>query len=412
MLSRWRTVAGRGWDGQTLHNRWTVSDEPKLRLEEGRRLLDAGDPDGALRILSPLTGHPDPELSGEAWQLIGTARYRADDEPGALAAWKAAAERGGRGAWLGWRSVAEQLVRDGELEAAVDAYREADRRAPPGERGAIANRIAWLLKETGHDFAARRQFNRARGAYASYVPIVTLGVIAVCVGLFAVDALLSQGATLGGGFLGGSVGPLGLANLISGEAVARGEWWRILTSAFFHLGLVHLAFNMYVLYLYGQLVEQMYGHVEYAVIYLLCAAGGSVLTILVDPTQRAAGASGAIFGLVGMLFVVARRHHAVLGREARSVAAGVGSYLIFLLIFTFVVPGISWTGHIGGLLVGGLLGLLLPPTGVSTLAGMWRGPGGERLAAPMPGGLRVAVYAGVTVLLVVGSYVAVARPIG
>jgi len=389
-----------------------VSDEPTLRLAEGRRLLDAGDPDAALSILGQLTGHPDADIAGEAWLLVGAARYRTDDEPGAQAAWKAAAAGGGASAWLGWRSLAEQEVRDGELDAAVESYREADRRAPPAERGAIANRIAWLLKETGHDFAARRQFNRARGAYATSTPVVTWAIIAVCAALFAIDAVLSEGATLRGGLFGGAVGPLGAENLINAGAVAGGEWWRILSSAFFHLSPVHLAFNMYVLYLYGQLVERMYGPIEYAATYLLCAAGGSVLTILVDPTQSAAGASGAIFGLVGMLFVVSRRHHAVLGREARTMVAGVGSYLVFLLIFTFLVPGISWTGHLGGLAVGALLGLLLPPTGVATMAGLWRTSSGEQLARPMSVALRTAVYAGVAVLLVIGSYVAIGRFVG
>lgn len=389
-----------------------MTDEPTMRLDEGRRLLDAGDLTSAVRILAPLTGHPDPDLAGDAWQAIGTARYRDDDEPGALAAWQAAAIAGGRNAWLGHRSVAEQLVRDGELEAAIGAYREADRRAPPDERGAIANRIAWLLKETGHDFEARRQFNRARGAYATHVPVITYTIIAICVALFGVDVALSGGATLQGGFLSGSVGPLGQQNLINGFFVAGGEWWRILTSAFFHLGLIHLGFNMYVLYLYGPIVERMYGRLEYAAIYLLCAAGGSVLTILVEPRQSAAGASGAIFGIIGLLFAVSRRHHAVVGREGRAMMAGIGSYLVFLLIFTFVVPGISWTGHLGGLLVGAALGFLLPPTGVATLSGMWRTPAGERLHAGMPTALRAAVYAGVTVLLVAGSYVAVGNVIG
>lgn len=389
-----------------------MSDEPTLRLDEGRRLLDTGDPDAALRILGQLTGHPDADLAGEAWLLIGMARYRSDDEPGARAAWQAAAARGGSSAWLGWRSLAEQQVRDEELDAAVASYREADRRAPAVERGAIANRIAWLLKETGHDFAARRQFNRARGAYATHTPIVTWAIIAICAVLFGVDAILSGGTTIAGGLFSGSVGPLGSENLINAAAVARGEWWRIVTSAFFHLGLIHLAFNMYVLHLYGQLVERMYGPIEYAAIYLLCAAGGSVLTILVDPGQFAAGASGAIFGLVGMLFVVSRRHHAVLGREARTMVAGVGSYLVFLLLFTFLVPGISWTGHLGGLAVGAVLGLLLPPTGVATMAGMWRTPSGERLSGAMPRALRAAVYAGAAVLLAIGSYVAVERLIG
>ncbi len=388
-----------------------MSEEPTARLEEGRRLLDDGEHEAAIAAVLDLTTGPDADLAGDAWQLIGTARYRIDDEPGALDAWRSAAQANGRNAWLGWRSVAEQEVRDGDLESAISSYREADRRAPPAERGAIANRIAWLLKETGHDFAARRQFNRARGAYGAHTPIVTYAIIAICGALFGVDIVLSGGATLQGGLFG-NAGPLAESNLINTVAVAQGEWWRIFTSAFFHLGPIHLAFNMYVLFLYGAIVERMYGPIEYAAIYLLCAAGGSVLTILVDPAQFAAGASGAIFGLIGLLFAVSRRHHAVLGREARTVMAGIGSYLIFLLLFTFIVPGISWTGHLGGLVVGAALGFFLPPTGVTTLAGMWRSPTGERLAGAMPRSLRAAVYAGVAALLAIGSYVAVERLVG
>jgi membrane associated rhomboid family serine protease len=383
-----------------------MAAEPTLRLEEGRRLLDQGDPDAALRILGALTGHPDPDLAGEAWLLIGTARYRLDDEPGALAAWRTAAQAGGRTAWLGWRSAAEQQVRDGELEEAIASYREADRRAPPDERGAIANRIAWLLKETGHDFAARRQFNKARGAYAAHTPVVTYAITAICVALFVVDGGLS------GGGLGGGTGALGDQALINGYFVAAGEWWRIFTSAFFHLGLLHLGFNMYVLYMYGPIVERMYGPVEFAIAYLLCAAGGSILTILVEPDQFAAGASGAIFGLVGMLFVVSRRHHAVLGPQARRMVAGIGGYLVFLLIFTFLVPGISWTGHLGGLVVGAALGFALPPTGVATLSGLWRTPAGEQLHRVMPVALRAAVYVGVAAVLVAGTWVAIGNLTG
>jgi len=389
-----------------------MSDEPRTQLEEARRLLDSGDLEAATAILEPLSRNPDSDLAGEAWLLIGAARYRTDDEAGARIAWQESANTGGSSAWLGWRSVAEQQVRDGDLEGAITSYREADRRAPANERGPMANRIAWLLKETGHDFAARRQFNRARGAYATYTGYVTYAIIGICVALFGLDAVLSGGATLQGGLFGGAIGPLGLQNLIFGPAVAAGEWWRIFTSAFFHLGPIHLAFNMYVLYMYGQIAERMYGHAEYVAIYLLCAAGGSVLTILVDFTQSAAGASGAIFGLVGLLFVVSRRHHAVLGGEARRMMAGIGSYLVFLLIFTFVVPGISWTGHLGGLIVGAILGFLLPPTGVETLGGMWRTPTGERLMGVMPRPMRAAVYGGVAVLLVIGSYLAVGRLLG
>jgi membrane associated rhomboid family serine protease len=380
-----------------------MTDEATLRLAEGRRLLDGGDLDGALRILGQLTGHPDRNLAGEAWLLIGQALYRTDDEAGAMAAWQRAADSDGDSAWSGWRAVAEQHVRLGELEPAIEAYREAQRRAPPAERGAIVNRIAWLLKETGHDFAARRQFNRARGAYATYTPIVTWALVAINVIVFLVDGAMG-GLSLG---LFGGGGPLVEAGAVYGPLVAQGEWYRILTSAFLHLGLLHLAFNMYALYLFGPIVEQMYGHVEYLVIYLLCAAGGSVLTILLAPNQAAAGASGAIFGLFGLAFVVGRRHKVMLGPQARALLSQVGLLLVVNLVITFSVSGISWTGHVGGMIVGAVIGFLLPPTQVATLGGMWRTPTGERLERPMAGTLRLGVYLGVLVLLVVGSYIAV-----
>jgi membrane associated rhomboid family serine protease len=382
-----------------------MSDEPQLRLAEGQRLLDGGDLDAAVQILAPLSGHPDPELSTDALLAIGTARYRLDDEPGAVVAWRAAAERGGSKAWIGSRSVAEQMVRDGELDEAIAAYREADRTAPPAERGAIANRIAWLLKETGHDFASRRQFNRARGAYATYQAWVTWGIIGACAVVFAADFLLSGGSVtlLGGG------GPLVEAGLVYAPAVAAGEWWRIFTSAFLHLGLLHLALNMYGLYLFGPIVEQMYGHVEYFVAYMLCAAGGSVLTILAAPQSGAAGASGAIFGLLGMAFVVSRRHHVMLDRRTRAILSQVGTLLVINLFLTFSLRGISWTGHVGGLAVGVVIAWLLAPDQVATLGGMWRAPDGGSLARRVPLGLRAAAYLLVAAVLAVGTWVAIVR---
>ncbi|PZR64939.1 MAG: hypothetical protein DLM71_00495 [Chloroflexi bacterium] len=384
-----------------------MTDEAALRLEEGRRLLDGGDLTAAVTILAPLTGHPDPDRSGEAWLLIGNARYRSDDETGALEAWQQAAASGGSAAWLGWRSMAEQHVRSGNLDEAVAAYREADRRAPTAERGAIANRIAWLLKETGHDFASRRQFNRARGAYAAYLPWVTYALIAINVVVFLVDSAL-------GGFrlslFGSGGGPLLEQGAVYQQAVAAGEWWRIFTSAFLHLGILHIAFNMYALYLFGPVMEQLYGHLEYVVLYMLCAAGGSILTILVAPNTAAAGASGAIFGLLGLGFVVTRRHHLMLDRHSRALLSQAGSLLIINLVITFAAPTlISWTGHVGGLLVGALIGLLLSPAQGFTLGGRWRGPGGEQVESGLPLALRAGVYAVVAVLLLVGWYVAIGR---
>jgi membrane associated rhomboid family serine protease len=381
-----------------------MTDELRQRLAEGQRLIDGGDPEAGVRILEALTGSPDPEVAGGAWLGIGAARYRMDDEPGALEAWQRAADAGGPVAWLGWRSVAEQQVRDGHLDEAIAAYREADRRAPAHERGAIANRIAWLLKETGHDFAARRQFNRARGAYATYPAYVTWAILATCIGVFVVDMALSGVADLS---LFGSGGPLVERGLIFAPAVAQGEWWRIFTSAFLHLGLLHLAFNMYALWLFGPIMEQLYGHVEYAVLYLLCAAGGSVLTIVAAPGSAAAGASGAIFGLFGLAFVVSRRRHLLLGPQARAILSQAGGLLLINLLITFTIPQISWTGHIGGLAIGVLIGLLLAPRNVPTMGGLWRTPDGRTMASRTPFAMRAGAYLLVAAILVVGTWYAI-----
>jgi len=379
-----------------------MSDDPRSRLSEAQRLLDAGDPPAALSLLHALTSDPDPNVVTDAWQAIGTASYRLDEEAAALEAWHRAAAAGGDRAWLGSRSVAEQLVREGHLTEAIEAYRDADRRAPPQERGAIANRIAWLLKETGHDFAARRQFNRARGAYASFGAVVTNGLIAINIGVFVVDALLGGGMSLMG-----SGGPLLEAGLVSGPLVASGEWWRILTSAFLHLGLVHIFFNMYALAAFGPVIEELFGHLEYLVIYLLSAIGGSVLTLLLTPSQSAAGASGAIFGLLGLAFVVSWRRHLVISRQARFLLSQAGGLILVNLVITFAVPRISWTGHLGGLLVGGLVGLLVAPGNVATIAGLFQRPTEEPSNAGSSLALRAAAYTGVAAVLAVGIWVAV-----
>ena len=371
-------------------------------LVEARRLLDTGYPEQATAAVADLTQSHDPELAGAAWLVTGSARYRTDDEAGALQAWMAAAQTESAASWIGWKSVAEQQVRDGDLNAAMEAYKEADRRAPPRERPAIASRLAWLAKETGHDFAARREFNRSRGAYASYTPIVTWILIGACVGVFAIDSLLAGMAGLG--LLGGG-GPLLDWGFVRADAVGAGEWWRILTAAFLHLGLLHLVLNMWALYLFGPLLEQLYGHLEYLVIYLLCAVGGSVLTILVAPDQAAVGASGAIFGLLGLAFAVSRRRHLALPQQTRMVLGQIGSLLVVNLAFTFFVPGISITGHLGGLVVGLVIGWLLPPSPAFTTAGNWQAASGAVIEGT-PILLRVAVYAGVASILLLGTWFA------
>jgi membrane associated rhomboid family serine protease len=133
-------------------------------------------------------------------------------------------------------------------------------------------------------------------------------------------------------------------------AIADGQYYRLVTSAFLHYGAMHLLFNMWALYVVGPPLETWLGRLRYGALYALSALGGSVLAYLLSPVNAAtAGASGAVFGLFGAMFVVARR----LSLDIRGIAA----VIVINLVFTFVFPlissqQISWQGHIGGLVVG------------------------------------------------------------
>ncbi len=130
--------------------------------------------------------------------------------------------------------------------------------------------------------------------------------------------------------------------------VHMGEWWRLITSAFLHSpppSFWHILFNMWALYALGPELERRLGSGRFAALYLLSALGGSVAIYLFGTS--AVGASGAIYGLFGALFVVARR----LGYDARGALWLIG----INVVLTFVVPGISWQGHLGGLVTGTIL---------------------------------------------------------
>ncbi|WP_102143574.1 rhomboid family intramembrane serine protease [Mycobacterium hubeiense] len=128
-------------------------------------------------------------------------------------------------------------------------------------------------------------------------------------------------------------------------AVADGELWRLVTSAFLHFGIMHLLFNMWALYVVGPPLEAALGRLRFIALYALSALGGSVVVYLISPLEAAtAGASGAVFGLFGATFVVGRR----LNLDVRWVVA----LIVINLVLTFTIPGISWQGHIGGLVTG------------------------------------------------------------
>jgi membrane associated rhomboid family serine protease len=132
--------------------------------------------------------------------------------------------------------------------------------------------------------------------------------------------------------------------------VADGELYRLVTSAFLHYGVMHLLFNMWALYVVGAPLEMWLGRLRFGALYALSALGGSVLVYLLSPLGAAtAGASGAVFGLFGAIFVVGKR----LNLDVRWVVA----LIAINLVITFVIPGISWQGHVGGLVTGALVAL-------------------------------------------------------
>lgn len=131
--------------------------------------------------------------------------------------------------------------------------------------------------------------------------------------------------------------------------IADGQWYRLLTAAFLHIEIWHIGMNMLALWILGTALEPALGRWRFITLYLLSALGGSAVSLLAaGPYGLSLGASGAVFGLMGALFVVMRR----LGRDVSAVVVILG----INLVIGFTVPGIDWRAHLGGLVVGALLG--------------------------------------------------------
>jgi membrane associated rhomboid family serine protease len=127
--------------------------------------------------------------------------------------------------------------------------------------------------------------------------------------------------------------------------IAHGQYERLLTAAFLHAGILHIAFNMLALVIIGPPLETAIGRLRFTGLYLLAALGGSVCSYLFsNPRIMGVGASGAIFGLFGAYFVIAR------SRKADT--SGIVVLIVINLVFSFADPLIDWRAHIGGLVVG------------------------------------------------------------
>ena len=192
---------------------------------------------------------------------------------------------------------------------------------------------------------ASRTTRRPAGAFGGQLTsgatvtwtLVAINVIAYLAEIFFQNPVFDDGVLVGR--LGSTIG------------VANGDVYRLLSNAFLHepigsgLGLLHIVFNMWALIVVGPSLERLLGRVRFLAVYLVSALAGSVLFYVVAaPTALALGASGAIFGLFGAWFVLARR----LRLDARQIIV----LIVINLGISFAVPGIAWQAHVGGLIAG------------------------------------------------------------
>ena len=276
-------------------------------LARADELLEADEPEAAAAHYQRVIGFDDPAVTASAYYGLGNALYRMDREDDAVATWgQVLGLPETPSTYLAWRQIAAARVRDGDLAGAIKAYREADRRAPAEDKPEIASRLGWLAKETGDTRGAARQFRRSRGGSQ---PTLTYALIAITsiVSFTAYTGIttLSRGRV--------DFGELYSALWLNKADIAAGQLWRLVTVTLVHSPnqvefFLHLGFNMYALYLVGPVVESIFGWSRMLVMYVLAAICGSVASFVFSaPYDFAVGASGAIFGLFGVLLVASRR---------------------------------------------------------------------------------------------------------
>ena len=202
-----------------------------------------------------------------------------------------------------------------------------------------------------------RSIGMAGGMHGMYA---TLAIIAVNVAVFL--AQLAEGGTS----LSGGGGKIAQKGALAGVYVADGDWWRLVTSAFIHYGLIHILFNMWALYVLGGALERYAGTVRFLVIYLCSILAGSAGALVADRITGAfsltAGASGGVFGVLAALFVLERQ------RGISLMQSQLGLILLLNLGLTFGISGISIGGHLGGIVGGALAAFALSGYGRGHLA--------------------------------------------
>lgn len=218
------------------------------------------------------------------------------------------------------------------------------------------NELEYFVKVT--DNLNKNNERKSRVAEKIFSPkriVVTYAIIGICVVLFALMYLFGNGSE-------DSITLINFgANLDT--LVKSGEYYRLFTCMFLHIGIMHLLCNMYSLYVIGREVETVYGKWKYLAIYLISGICGSIFSLAFNHNTISAGASGAIFGLLGALLYFGYYYRAYLGNALRSSIIPV---IVINLIIGFLSPSIDNAAHIGGLIAGILTAMLVSVPDKST----------------------------------------------
>lgn len=173
---------------------------------------------------------------------------------------------------------------------------------------------------------------------------------------------------------------------VYGPAVADGEWYRMVTGGFLHAGVIHIAFNMYLLWIVGGALERYAGAGRFLAIYFTAILWGSAGALLLSPDTITVGASGGVFGLMAALYLLERQ------RGVSLLGSAIGMLLVLNLAITFMIPGISIGGHLGGVVGGAAAAFVLSGFGRGHLAyGRVGAPGWALVALLMLGALALGI---------------------
>jgi len=209
---------------------------------------------------------------------------------------------------------------------------------------------------------ARRAFRRGSSTALGGGPIVTKVLLAAILAVFVIELAVGGAGSLLEGPNARQLVDLGALQPL---LVAHGQFWRLFSAMFLHLGLMHIAFNAYALWLIGQMVEREFGHTEMAVIYLVSGFLASVASYVFGPvTSVGVGASGAIFGIFGafIAYNFKRRHLELASANLRWAA----TLLLLNLFLALAFHGIDWRAHLGGLVAGLACGVIAEGWGTAS----------------------------------------------